>query len=126
MTKKQSVQKRQPKLKIKKGDLVEVIAGNSKGERGEVKSVIRKKDKFGNYDPNRVYVIVSGVNMIKKHQRRTGDVRTQVGIIEREGPIHISNVMLVAPNAGRPTRVQIRDEGGEKVRYSAKYDEFID
>ena len=117
--------KKQPKLKIKKGDQVEVIAGNSKVERGEVKSIIRKKDKFGNYDPNRVYVIVGGVNMIKKHQRRTGDVRTQVGIIEREGPIHISNVMLVAPNAGRPSRVQIRDEGGEKVRFSAKYDEVI-
>jgi large subunit ribosomal protein L24 len=117
--------KKQPKLKIKKGDQVEVIAGNNKGERGEVKSIIRKKDKFGNYDPNRVYVIVSGVNMIKKHQRRTGDVRTQVGIIEREGPIHISNVMLVAPNAGQPTRVQVRTEGGEKVRYSAKYDEVI-
>ena len=117
--------KKQPKLKIKKGDTVKVIAGNSKGESGEVKSIIRKKDKFGNYDPNRVYVIVSGVNMIKKHQRRTGDVRTQVGIIEREGPIHISNVMLVAPSAGQPTRVQIREEGGEKVRYSAKYDEVI-
>jgi large subunit ribosomal protein L24 len=117
--------KKQPKLKIKKGDLVEVIAGNNKGERGEVKSIIRKKDKFGNYDPNRVYVIVGGVNMIKKHQRRTGDVRTQVGIIEREGPIHISNVMLVAPNAGQPSRVQIREEGGEKVRFSAKYDEVI-
>ncbi len=117
--------KKQPKLKIKKGDQVEVIAGNNKGERGEIKSIIRKKDKFGNYDPNRVYVIVSGVNMIKKHQRRTGDVRTQVGIIEREGPIHISNVMLVAPAAGRPTRVQIREEGDEKVRYSAKYDEVI-
>ena len=117
--------KKQPKLKIKKGDQVEVIAGNNKGERGEIKSIIRKKDKFGNYDPNRVYVIVGGVNMIKKHQRRTGDVRTQVGIIEREGPIHISNVMLVAPTAGRPTRVQIREEGDEKVRYSAKYDEVI-
>ncbi len=126
MSKKQSLQKRQPKIKIKKGDLVEVIAGNHKGERGEVKSVIRKKDKFGRYDPNRVYVIVAGVNLVKKHQRRTGDVRTQVGIIEREGPIHISNVMLVAPGAGRPTRVQIREEGGEKVRYSAQYDEFID
>lgn len=118
--------KTQPKLKIKKGDLVEVIAGNSQGERGEVKSIIRKKDKFGNYDPDRVYVIVGGVNMIKKHQRRTGDVNTQVGIIEREGPLHISNVMLVAPNAGKPTRTQIREEGGSKVRYSAQYDEFID
>ena len=118
--------KKQPKLKIKKGDKVKVIAGNSKGESGEVKAIIRKKDKFGNYDPNRVYVIVSGVNMIKKHQRRTGDVRTQVGIIEREGPIHISNVMLVAPAADQPTRVQIRVESGEKLRYSAKFDEVID
>ena len=117
--------KTQPKLKIKKGDQVEVIAGNNKGERGEVKSVIRKKDKFGNYDPNRVYVIVGGVNMIKKHQRRTGDVKTQVGIIEREGPLHISNVMLVAPTADKATRVQIREEGGDKVRFSAKYDEVI-
>ncbi len=117
--------KQQPKLKIKKGDQVEVIAGNNKGERGEVKSIIRKKDKFGHYDPNRVYVIVGGVNMIKKHQRRTGNINTQVGIIEREGPIHISNVMLIAPNAGRPTRVQVRADGDEKVRYSAKYDEFI-
>jgi len=118
--------KKQPKLKIKKGDKVKVIAGNSKGESGEVKAIIRKKDKFGNYDSNRVYVIVSGVNMIKKHQRRTGDVRTQVGIIEREGPIHISNVMLVAPAAGQPTRVQVRVESGEKLRYSAKFDEVID
>ncbi|NOX60392.1 MAG: 50S ribosomal protein L24 [Chloroflexi bacterium] len=115
------------KLKIRKGDLVEVISGNHKGERGEVQSVIRKKNKRGEYDPNRVYVVVAGVNLIKKHQRRTGNVRTQVGIIEREGPIHISNVMLVAPRANQPTRVRIQElEDGSKVRYSAKYDEFID
>ena len=118
--------KQQPKLRIKKGDLVQVIAGNSKGESGEVKSIIRKKDKFGNYDSDRVYVIVGGVNMIKKHQRRTGNVNTQVGIIEREGPIHISNVQLVVPTAAKPSRVQFREESGEKLRYSAKYDEFID
>ncbi len=83
------------KVNIRKGDIVEVIAGNYKGERGEVQSVIRKKDRYGRYDPNKVYVVVAGVNLIKKHQRRTGDVRTQVGIIEREGPIHISNVKVV-------------------------------
>lgn len=115
------------KLKIRKGDLVEVIAGNYKGERGEVQEVIRKKDKNGRYLPNEVYVVVAGVNLIKKHQRRTGDIRTQVGIIEREAPIHISNVMLVAPRANKPTRVRIqRTETGERVRYSAKYDEVID
>ncbi len=85
------------KVNIRKGDLVEVIAGNYKGERGEVQSIIRKKDRFGRYDANKIYVVVAGVNLIKKHQRRTGDVRTQVGIIEREGPIHISNVKLVSP-----------------------------
>lgn len=114
-------------LKIRKGDTVEVIAGNHKGERGEVQTVIRKKLKTGAYDPNEVYVIVGGVNLIKKHQRRTGNVRTQVGIIEREGPIHISNVMLIAPRANKPTRVQTRVEaGGEKHRYSAKHDEVIE
>lgn len=114
------------KLKIRKGDIVEVISGNYAGERGEVQSVIRKKDKHGRYDPNDVWVVVSGVNLIKKHQRRTGNIRTQTGIIEREGPIHISNVMLVAPRANKPTRVQWREVDGVKVRYSAKYDEFID
>lgn len=113
------------KLKIRKGDTVEVISGNYKGERGEVQSVIRKKNKKGEYETN-VYVVVAGLNLIKKHQKRTGNVRTQVGIIEREGPMHISNVMLVAPRANRPTRVQWRDIDGRKVRYSPEFDEVID
>ena len=115
------------KLKIHKGDTVEVISGNYAGERGEVQSVLRKKNKLGEYDPNEVYVVVAGVNMIKKHQRRTGNVRTQVGIIEREGPIHISKVMLVAPRANQPTRVASRTSGdGVRSRFSVKHDEFID
>jgi len=113
------------KFKIRKGDTVEVISGNYKGERGEVQSVIRKKDKNGEFEAN-TYVVVAGVNLIKKHQRRTGNVRTQVGIIEREGPVHISNVMLVAPKANRPTRVQWREIDGNKVRYSSEFDEVID
>jgi len=113
------------KFKIRKGDTVEVISGNNKGERGEVQSLVRKKDKKGQYDAN-VYVVVAGLNLIKKHQRRTGNVRTQVGIIEREGPMHISNVMLVAPRANRPTRVQWRDIDGRKVSYSSEFDEVID
>lgn len=115
------------KQKIRKGDTVEVIAGNHLGERGGVQSVLRKKDKEGAYDPNEVYVVVAGVNLIKKHQRRTGNVRTQVGIMEREGPIHISNVQLVAPRANKPTRVQWRlMPDGTRQRYSPQYDEFID
>lgn len=113
--------------KIRKGDTVEVVAGNYIGERGEVQSVIRKKDKSGKYDAKEIYVVVAGINLIKKHQRRTGNVRTQVGIIEREGPIHISNVMLVAPRANKPTRVAWRTmPDGAKQRYSAQFDEFID
>jgi large subunit ribosomal protein L24 len=91
-------------VKISKGDTVEVIAGNDKGHRGEVQQVIRKKNKDGSFDPNRVYVIVAGANLVTKHQRRTPNVRTQAGRIEREAPIHISNVMLVGTD-GRPTRV---------------------
>ena len=68
------------KLKICKGDTVEVIAGNDKGQRGEVQRVIRKKNEDGSYDPNRVYVIVAGVNLAIKHQRRTGRVNTQTGL----------------------------------------------
>jgi large subunit ribosomal protein L24 len=91
------------KQKISQGDTVEIIAGDDKGHRGEVQRVIRKKNKDGSYDPNRVYVVVAGANLAIKHQRRTGNVRTQTGRIEREAPIHISNVMLVGTD-GRPTR----------------------
>lgn len=90
-------------VKINKGDTVEIIAGNDKGHRGEVQQVIRKKNKDGTSDPNRVYVIVAGAKLVIKHQRRSPNVRTQAGRIEREAPIHISNVMLVGSD-GRPTR----------------------
>ncbi len=90
-------------IKINKGDTVEVIAGDDKGHRGEVQQVIRKKNKDGSYDPNRVFVIVAGANLVIKHQRRTPNVRTQTGRIEKEAPIHVSNVMLVGTD-GRPTR----------------------
>ncbi len=115
------------KLKIHKGDTVEVISGNYKGEQGEVQSVIRKKNKQGQYEPEEVYVVVSGINLIKKHQRRTGNIRTQVGIIEREGPIHVSKVMLVAPRSKHASRVEWRQTAeGTSARYSPKHDEFID
>ncbi len=128
--KKQPTSKRPPKTKIKVGDIVEIIAGDDKGYRGEVKQIIRKKwsgRRAGLYNPNDVWVVVAGANLITKHQRPTGDVRTQVGRIQREAPIHISNVMLVAKGAGKRTRVSYKvTEGGEKVRYSRKYDEYLD
>jgi large subunit ribosomal protein L24 len=104
------------KVKITKGDTVEVISGDDKGFRGPVQQVIRKKTKDGTYDPNKVYVIVAGANMITKHQRRTQNVRTQTGRIEREAPIHISNVMLVGTD-GKVTRSGVQvDADGSKAR----------
>ena len=91
------------KVKINKGDTVEVISGNDKGHRGEVQHVIRHKNKDGSYDPERVFVIVTGANLVIRHQRPTGRVGTQTGRIEKEAPIHISNVMLVGTD-GKPTR----------------------
>ncbi len=111
-------------IKIKKGDLVEVIAGNDKGQRGEVQSVIRKKGKNGRYDPNRVYVIVAGANYVMKHQRRSPTVRTQTGRIELEAPIHISNVALVGTN-DEPTRVGYRFEGEDKIRFDRRTGEAL-
>jgi large subunit ribosomal protein L24 len=90
-------------MKIKKGDTVVVISGDDKGERGSVKRVF----------PKRNMVIVSGVHMIKKHQRPTGSTRTQVGIIEREAPIHVSNVALYCETCGEGVRVgyQVASDG---------------
>jgi large subunit ribosomal protein L24 len=101
-------------LKIAKGDTVEIIAGNDKGQRGEVQRVIRKKKKDGVYDPDRVYVLVAGVNLATKHQRATGRVRTQTGRIEKEMPIHISNVMLIGAD-NKPTRAgyEIANDGSK-------------
>jgi large subunit ribosomal protein L24 len=114
-------------MKIKKGDTVEVISGNDKGTRGTVRAVLPgrvqvrrralKGTRRAGAEPERDRLLVSGVKMVKKHQRRTGDVRTQVGIIEREAPIHVSDVMLVCPHCQKPTRVsyQVLETGG-KVR----------
>src|SRR5574340_885712 len=102
--------------KIHKGDTVQVLAGNDRGKRGEVHTVLPKKEQ----------VIVSGINLVKKHQRRTGDVRTQAGIIEREGPIDISNVALVCKNCGKAARVGYKVfEDGKKARICKKCGEII-
>jgi large subunit ribosomal protein L24 len=126
--------------RIKKGDTVEVIAGRDAAEsrragktlRGTVHRVIRAYEtdrvhrKVGR-EPDRDRVVVQGVNLIIKHQRRTGDVRTQFGRIEMEAPLHISNVMLVCPSCKEATRVGFRVSGdGAKVRYCKRCDEAID
>ena len=96
--------------KIKKGDTVEVISGEHKGDRGEVKRIDSKDGR----------VVVHNVNMVKKHQKpmQGGRAsRTQVGIIEFEAPIDLSNVMLVCPKCNEPTRVgHLINESGVKTR----------
>jgi len=102
--------------KIRKGDTVLVMAGNDRGKKGEVHSI----------SPKDGTVIVAGINLVKKHQRRTGNVRTQAGIIEREGPMALANVAVVCKNCGKPTRVGFTDEGGKKSRKCNKCGQFID
>ncbi len=93
-------------LKVKKGDVVKVIAGNYRGQRGEVMKILREQQRL----------IVKGVNIIKRHQRPTARQR-EGGIIEREGTIHISNVLVICPVCDHPTRVGFElTETGEKMR----------
>ena len=102
-------------FKIRKGDRVTVITGREKGKTGEVLRVQRAADR----------VLVQGVNMIKRHQRPTG--MTPGGIIEKEAPVHISNVALIDPKSDRPTRVGYRvDDAGRKVRVAKRSGEAID
>ena len=124
-------------MKIRKGDTVEVTSGDDKGMRGTVHRILpgrealsrraQKGKHCAGVDHNRDRVVVSGINLVKKHQRRTGDVRTQVGIIEREAPIHVSSVALVCPHCQKLTRVgyQILDAGG-KARVCKRCGQSID
>ena len=103
----------QTKMKIKKGDMVKVIAGNSKGMQGKVLAVYPKKSR----------VLVEGVNIVSKHAKPSNE-NPQGGIVKKEAPIHISNVMLI-DNKGNATRVGYRVEKGKKVRFSKKSQEVI-
>jgi large subunit ribosomal protein L24 len=92
--------------KIHKGDVVKVISGNDKGKRGEVMVVNRDNER----------IIVKGVKIITRHQRPTARQR-EGGIIEREGTIHSSNVLVICPNCDTPTRVGFKfNEDGDKFR----------
>ena len=102
------------KIHIKKGDTVYVNAGNDKGQTGKVLSVDKAKDR----------VIVEGVNMVSKHTKPNSK-QPQGGIIKQEAPIHISNLNLIDPQSGKPTRVGYRMEGDKKVRYAKKSGEEI-
>lgn len=100
---------------MRKDDTVVVISGKYKGKKGKVLKVIPSENRL----------IVEGVNVIKKHQRPTRDL-PRGGIIEREGPIHRSNVMLVCPRCSKPTRIRAKISDGKKIRVCAKCGEAID
>jgi large subunit ribosomal protein L24 len=103
------------KFKIKKGDQVVVTTGRDKGKKGEVVRVDR--------DTRRV--LVSGVNMVKRHQRPTAG--NTGGIIEKEAALDISNVSLIDPKTNQPTRVGLRTlSDGRKVRFAKRSGEIID
>lgn len=103
------------KLHIKKGDLVYVIAGESKGQQGKVLSVMIKDER----------ALVEGVNMVSKHTKPNSKY-PQGGIIKKEAPIHISNLMLIDPATGKPSRIGRKlNEKGKLVRFSKKSGEEI-
>jgi len=118
-------------MDIKKGDKVVVLLGDDRGASGEVQRMVRTKwgkgRRVGLRKPQGDRVVVAGINLIKKHQRRTGNVNTQFGIIEREAPIHISNVALVCPKCGKSTRVgHIVHADGSRSRMCKQCGEAID
>jgi large subunit ribosomal protein L24 len=108
-------------VKIRKDDTVKVISGKSKGRTGRVLRVDVKRER----------VYVEGANIVKRHQRprtvrdtqRGGEIG---GVIEKEGPIHVSNVMLLDPKTNQPTRIRVTREGGQRKRIAAKSGEAID
>lgn len=104
---------KQPKLHLRKGDIVKVIAGDSKGSQGRILEVLSEKRR----------VIVEGVNMVSRHTKPNAK-QTQGGIVKKEAAIHISNVMLI-DGKGNTTRVGRKMEGDKLVRYSKKSQEVI-
>lgn len=102
------------KIRIKSGDTVRVIAGDHKGSEGKVVEILRDKNK----------AIVEGVNTVSKHEKPSAR-NPQGGIVEKEAPIHVSNLALIDAKSGETTRVGYEVRDGKKVRYSKKSNEVI-
>ena len=102
-------------MHIKKGDTVVVITGKDKGKKGKVLEVFQKDER----------VLVEGVNMVTKHQKATPQMK-QGGILNQEGPIHISNVMVFDKKADKCVRVGYKIQNNEKVRVSKKTGNVLD
>ena len=104
-----------PRYRIRKGDEVMVIAGKDRGKRGKVLRVLRTDGR----------VMVEKLNLLKKHMRPGRE--TKGGIVEQEGPLSISNVLLMCPHCVRPTRIGTRIlEDGHHLRYCKRCDEVVD
>ena len=101
--------------KIKRDDEVIVLAGKDKGKRGKVRRIL---------DDNRL--VVSGINMVKKHTRPNPQAGVQGGIVEKEAPIQVSNVAIFNPGTGKADRVGFRVEDGRKVRIYKSSGEALD
>ncbi|RFC66115.1 50S ribosomal protein L24 [Fulvimarina endophytica] len=100
--------------RLRKGDTVVVLAGKDKGRSGEIVQMMPKDEK----------ALVRGVNMVKRHQRQTQN--TEAGIINKEAPIHLSNLALADPKDGKATRVGIKvKDDGKKVRFAKRSGEEI-
>lgn len=103
-------------MKVRKGDTVLVIAGKDRGKKGKILKALPQDSRL----------IVEGANMIKRHVRARPPAR-QAGIVTREAPIHVSNVMLLCPKCSRPARVGFRFlEDGKKVRACRACGEVIE
>jgi large subunit ribosomal protein L24 len=102
-------------LRVRTDDEVMVISGKDRGKTGRVIDV----------DPARERVFVEGLNIVKRHQRPTPGTNQPGGVIEKPGPIHISNVALVDPKDGKPTRTRVEERDGKRVRVAVRSGEVI-
>src|SRR5687767_927453 len=104
------------RLKIRRDDQVLVISGKDRGKTGRVLRVEPKKDR----------VYVEGLNIVKRHQRPRPGSTDPGGVVEKEGPIHISNVMLIDPSDSKPTKVGVVHEDGKRYRVAKRTGKRID
>ncbi len=102
------------KINIKKGDMVQVLSGEDRGKQGRVLSVDRTKMR----------AIVEGVNIVTKATKPSAQY-PQGGLVKKEAPVHISNIALLDPKSGKPTRIRIERKDGKKVRIAVKSNEVI-
>lgn len=105
------------KVKIKKNDTVMVVTGKDKGKTGRVLMVMPQDDR----------ILVEGVNMVKRHTKPNPQRNIQGGVVEREAPLHISNVNIVDPDSGKPSRIGVKVlEDGKRVRVAVRSGAVLD